>query len=78
MFDEISGFVKEKDRAKRKGYLRINTNLGTLNYELHCDKVRFPPFPFRQEDMSSDTLQTQAPKTCYNFMMLAKEGKYDE
>ncbi|CDZ96367.1 peptidyl-prolyl cis-trans isomerase-like 2 [Phaffia rhodozyma] len=56
MFDEISSLVKEKDRAKRKAYLKVNTNFGALNLELHCDK---------------------APKTCYNFIMLAKEGKYD-
>lgn len=56
MFDEIANVTKEKDRIKRKAYARINTNLGALNVELHCDK---------------------APKTCYNWIMLAKAGKYD-
>lgn len=57
MFDDITAPAKEKDKVKKKAFLRINTNYGSLNYELHCDK---------------------APKTCYNFIMLAKEGKYDE
>lgn len=57
MFDEIANVTKEKDRIKRKGYARINTNFGALNVELHCDK---------------------APKTCYNWIMLAKAGKYDK
>ncbi|KAL7409476.1 hypothetical protein BDY24DRAFT_345205 [Mrakia frigida] len=57
MFDEMTAPTKEKDKVKKKAFLRINTNMGSLNYELHCDK---------------------APKTCYNFLMLAKEGKYDD
>lgn len=41
---------------KEKGYLKISTNLGDLNMELHCDR---------------------APRTCYNFFMLARKGYYD-
>ena len=27
------------ERVKKKGYVRIQTNLGQLNIELHCDMV---------------------------------------
>lgn len=57
MFDEIAAPSKKKDGIKNKAYLRMNTNYGSLNFELHCDK---------------------APKTCYNFVQLAKTGKYDD
>ncbi|ORX48841.1 peptidyl-prolyl cis-trans isomerase-like 2 [Hesseltinella vesiculosa] len=43
-------------KIKTKGYVRIVTNFGNLNMELHCDKT---------------------PRTCYNFIMLAKNGYYD-
>jgi len=33
MFDEITAPAKEKDRVKKKAFLRINTNMGSLNYE---------------------------------------------
>ncbi|KAG8899520.1 Peptidyl-prolyl cis-trans isomerase cyp8, partial [Tulasnella sp. 403] len=57
MFDDISRDRKEKDRIRRRAYVRMVTNLGgSLNLELFCDK---------------------APKTCYNFLMLARQGKYD-
>ncbi|KAG8940531.1 Peptidyl-prolyl cis-trans isomerase cyp8 [Tulasnella sp. 424] len=58
MFEDISRERKEKDRIKRRAYVRMVTNLGgSLNLELFCDK---------------------APKTCYNFLMLAREGKYND
>ncbi|KAG9043744.1 Peptidyl-prolyl cis-trans isomerase cyp8 [Tulasnella sp. UAMH 9824] len=58
MYEDISRERKEKDRIKRRAYVRMVTNLGgSLNLELFCDK---------------------APKTCYNFLMLAREGKYDD
>ncbi|SAL99739.1 hypothetical protein [Absidia glauca] len=43
-------------KIKTKAYVRIVTNLGSLNMELYCDK---------------------APRTCYNFIMLAKTGYYE-
>lgn len=79
MFEEISstlkGKGKEKDVGKRRAYVRVVTNLGggSLNLELFCEKVRViyisPP--------RSQLIGLQAPKTCYNFLMLAKAGKYD-
>ncbi|KAG8883682.1 Peptidyl-prolyl cis-trans isomerase cyp8 [Tulasnella sp. 332] len=58
MYDDISRERKEKDRIRRRAYIRMVTNLGgSLNLELFCDK---------------------APKTCYNFLMLARQGKYDD
>lgn len=40
MYDEISKERKEKDRVKRRAYVRMVTNLGgSLNLELFCDKV---------------------------------------
>ncbi|KIO20893.1 hypothetical protein M407DRAFT_132671 [Tulasnella calospora MUT 4182] len=58
MYEDISRERKEKDRIKRRAYVRMVTNMGgSLNLELFCDK---------------------APKTCYNFLMLAREGKYDD
>ncbi|KAJ1727969.1 cyclophilin peptidyl-prolyl cis-trans isomerase Cyp8 [Coemansia sp. Benny D160-2] len=43
-------------RIKDKGYVRVSTNLGSLNLELFCHK---------------------APRTCYNFISLAKTGYYN-
>ncbi|KAG9037972.1 Peptidyl-prolyl cis-trans isomerase cyp8 [Tulasnella sp. JGI-2019a] len=58
MYDDISRERKEKDRIRRRAYVRMVTNMGgSLNLELFCDK---------------------APKTCYNFLMLARQGKYDD
>ncbi|KAG8929578.1 Peptidyl-prolyl cis-trans isomerase cyp8 [Tulasnella sp. 417] len=58
MYEDISRERKEKDRIKRRAYVRMVTNMGgSLNLELFCDR---------------------APKTCYNFLMLAREGKYDD
>ncbi|PWN52921.1 hypothetical protein IE53DRAFT_384635 [Violaceomyces palustris] len=54
MFEQVS---KGKGKEKEKGYVRISTNFGPLNLELHCDK---------------------APKTCYNFLQLCRQGKYDD
>ncbi|EST08629.1 Cyclophilin-like peptidyl-prolyl cis-trans isomerase domain protein [Kalmanozyma brasiliensis GHG001] len=51
MFQHIRG------RPREKAYVRLATNAGPLNLELHCDK---------------------APKTCYNFLQLCKQGKYDD
>ncbi|KAF8307178.1 cyclophilin-like protein [Clavulina sp. PMI_390] len=57
MYDDIMIVKKEKDRAKKRAYVRMVTNMGgSLNLELFCEK---------------------APKTCYNFLMLARQGKYD-
>ena len=40
MYDEISRVKKEKDRAKKRAYVRMVTNLGgSLNLELFCEKV---------------------------------------
>ena len=50
-------FSHIKTKAPSKAYVRLTTNFGPLNLELHCDK---------------------APKTCYNFIQLCKQGKYDD
>jgi peptidyl-prolyl cis-trans isomerase-like 2 len=40
MYDDISRVRKEKDRAKRRAYVRMVTNMGgSLNLELFCEKV---------------------------------------
>lgn len=41
MYEDISRERKEKDRIKRRAYVRMVTNLGgSLNLELFCDKVQ--------------------------------------
>ena len=46
MYDDISRVRKEKDRAKRRAYVRMVTNMGgSLNLELFCEKVRCRTFP---------------------------------
>lgn len=73
MYDDIQLIKKEKDRAKKRAYVRMVTNMGgSLNLELFCEKVR-------SLSSSSGTLliYLKAPKTCYNFLMLARQGKYD-
>jgi peptidyl-prolyl cis-trans isomerase-like protein 2 len=52
---------------KEKGYVRVMTSLGDLNIQLHCDQVcRFQGGTYKQ-----------APKTCHNFLLLAKRGYYN-
>ncbi len=42
MYDEVSRVKKEKDRAKKRAYVRMVTSLGgSLNLELFCEKVSF-------------------------------------
>ncbi|KAG6818032.1 hypothetical protein H0H87_009187 [Tephrocybe sp. NHM501043] len=78
MFEDISnplkGKGKEKDVGKRRAYVRLVTSLGggSLNVELYCEKVRLF-FGAAFYLLTS----YKAPKTCYNFLMLAKAGKYD-
>lgn len=81
MFEEFSnppkGKGKEKDVGKRRAYCRVITSLGgSLNIELFCEKVgTYPEFTGRSSDHCRPPI-VQAPKTCYNFLMLAKGGKY--
>jgi hypothetical protein len=39
MFDEMLKLTKDKDRLKAKCYATMQTSLGTLNLELHGDRV---------------------------------------
>lgn len=42
MYDDVSTVKKEKDRAKKRAYVRMVTNVnngGSLNLELFCEKV---------------------------------------
>lgn len=42
MYDDIQFVKKEKDRAKKRAYVRMVTNMGgSLNLELFCEKVRY-------------------------------------
>lgn len=79
MFEAISnppkGKGKEKDVGKRRAYVRVVTSLGgSLNLELYCEKVRVAQLLYSNLRL---ILVFKAPKTCYNFLMLAREGKYD-
>lgn len=80
MFEDIAkplkGKGKEKDVGKRRAYVRVVTSLGgaSLNLELFCEKV-YINSAFNLH--SSDRSNLQAPKTCYNFLMLARAGKYN-
>lgn len=79
MFEDISnplkGKGKEKDVGKRRAYVRVVTSLGgSLNLELFCEKASSLQQAFRLCILTS---LFQAPKTCYNFLMLARAGKYD-
>lgn len=76
MYDDISTVKKEKDRAKKRAYVRMVTSLGgSLNLELFCEKVSV----LCAVHIATCLLIVlmKAPKTCYNFLMLAKQGKYD-
>ena len=59
-----------------KGYVAVQTNFGKLNIELFCDKVGFH-FSISYSILQLRRSCVQAPKTCYNFLMLARDGKYD-
>ena len=79
MFDDFvnppKGKGKEKDVGKRRAYVRVITSLGggALNIELFCEKVCPAILP-----TNSCLTAVQAPKTCYNFLQLAKAGKYND
>ncbi|KAJ9475316.1 Peptidyl-prolyl cis-trans isomerase B [Pseudozyma hubeiensis] len=55
--DEEVMFSHIKQSSNSSAYVRLTTNFGPLNLELHCNK---------------------APKTCFNFLQLCKQGKYDD
>lgn len=47
--------------VKKKGYVRLHTNLGDLNLELHCDLVRgCPPPPHREPSAAAGGQAHQA------------------
>ncbi|QRW18602.1 peptidyl-prolyl cis-trans isomerase, cyclophilin-type protein [Rhizoctonia solani] len=78
MFDDISKErsqkAQKKNLASRRAYVRMVTNLGgSLNLELFCEKACMLVSLYGHRLMDG----IQAPKTCYNFIMLAKSGKYD-
>lgn len=81
MFEDISkplkGKGKEKDVGKRRAYVRVVTSLGgaSLNLELYCEKVRVRQY---EQPKPLSHRELQAPKTCYNFLMLARTGKYND
>ncbi|KAJ6656526.1 hypothetical protein lerEdw1_003651 [Lerista edwardsae] len=58
--------------VKKKGYVRLHTNKGDLNLELHCDMVRSC---FRT--LLITYYQAKTPKTCENFIKLCKKNYYD-
>jgi peptidyl-prolyl cis-trans isomerase-like 2 len=71
----VKGKGKEKDVGKRRAYVRVVTSLGGgLNLELFCEKVTFMSMSW----VDHIPMLLQAPKTCYNFLMLAREGKYND
>lgn len=81
MFDDFAtapkGKGKEKDVGKRRAYVRVITSLGggALNLELYCEKARLVHHSYQCADV---LISRQAPKTCYNFLQLAKQGKYND
>ena len=84
MFEDFSnppkGKGKEKDVGKRRAYCRVITSLGGggLNIELFCEKVRIQHVFLGPLPCNYRLFVIQAPKTCYNFLMLAKAGKYKD
>lgn len=70
----MSKYTKEKERLRAKGYATIQTNYGNLNVELHGDRVSMMCLP---QWLSRAEMAIQAPKTVYNWIKLAKQGKYD-
>ena len=79
MFDDFAnppkGKGKEKDVGRRRAYVRVVTSLGgSLNLELFCEKVGVSQYYY---PIQCRSCMFQAPKTCYNFLMLAKAGKYN-
>lgn len=71
---------------KAKGYGSIITNFGKINIELFCDQVEYLAHPLRYRYVAMlpcfvsnvlfPTCLLQTPRTCYNFIMLAKTGYY--
>ncbi|GAA6019639.1 hypothetical protein JCM10207_006951 [Rhodosporidiobolus poonsookiae] len=55
LWDEEDLMYEQVRERAEKGYARMVTNYGELNFELFADR---------------------APRTCYNFLRLASEGKY--
>jgi peptidyl-prolyl cis-trans isomerase-like protein 2 len=79
MYDDISRERKDKNRAKQRAYVRMVTNMGgSLNLELFCEKVKECGHVCQRLDVDIARFYKQAPKTCYNFLMLARQGKYND
>uniref|UniRef100_A0AAQ4RWN9 RING-type E3 ubiquitin-protein ligase PPIL2 n=1 Tax=Gasterosteus aculeatus aculeatus TaxID=481459 RepID=A0AAQ4RWN9_GASAC len=68
--------------VKKKGYVRLHTNKGDLNLELHCDKTGLSavsclcPLPVLFLTLSAHFV-LQVPKAGENFIRLCKKGYYD-
>lgn len=45
--------------VKKKGYVRLHTNKGDLNVELHCDKVKTQIFTHTQQNKLNKLTLTQ-------------------
>lgn len=57
------------ERVKKKGYLRLNTNLGSLNLELFCDKVPKTCENFMKHCISGYYTGTRFHRSIKNFMI---------
>lgn len=78
----ISPYFKHWSAFSSQHMPQVSTSLGgSLNVELFCEKVSYFEICERKESSAHSTSTYlsiyQAPKTCYNFLMLAREGKYD-
>lgn len=60
------------DRVKKKGYLRLTTNLGPLNLELHCDLVPKTCDNFIKHCVSGYYKATKFHRSIRNFMVNSK------
>lgn len=67
--DIIADDLVRYERVKKKGYLRINTNMGSLNLELFCDQVPKTCENFMKHCISGYYTGTKFHRSIRNFMI---------
>lgn len=66
IIDAIADDTVRYQYVKKKGYVRLHTNKGDLNIELHCDKVKMRTFT----NVEQTTKELRVLKGDYNNVWL--------
>lgn len=73
----LDDHVVRYERVKKKGYVRLNTNLGPLNIELHCDLVPKTCENFMHHCQNGYYNGTFFHRSIKNFMVCIQRMQHD-